>query len=193
LWWRITDDLRCHAWFFMEGKHMYRLGVLLGLFLSLAAQAGNFYLDIDSNQDTYHAGDAALITVRMKRRPLDEQYEFYVSAALGSDAVPVTTITPDHSYFKTAPLAEGVHQVDLSLFIQDKGLAFELNQSVKYYSDDILATNIKLAAETDPTIIADLQLRLAQDQNRLNAINLELNSIRRPVAQSASIVLTVLP
>ena len=64
------------------------------------------------------------------------------------------------------------------MVLQDARYARDLKSSIKYFQDKITVIDVRLATETDPVVIADLQSQKARYQSLKAASESELTSIR---------------
>jgi plastocyanin len=139
------------------------------------------------NQTNYIVGESATVNLHVNVKPGNAERRYYYAVTYDDQPVALTTVSINNDYSYTAPTftTTGSHTFKVLQYVENTDIASNLLNSINTYNNDITKANAALLFETDPAIIADLQARIAYDQNQIVYAQAQLLVNRNLVAAPA--------
>jgi hypothetical protein len=136
---------------------------------------------ISSDKDIYATGETAILQIALSTQPDNTNYEFDAVGDVDGLALEIDRSTPFALFSTDATLQAGTDTWTVHIVLQDARYARDLKTSIGYFTQKITDIDARLATETDPTVIANLQTQRSKYVGLLAASQSELTEIRSEV------------
>ncbi len=164
--------------------------VVIAVFSQVANADSVFSLE--TNQASYTAGQSATLTVHYNAAPENPDFEYFALSNLNDDLLPVANASTSFGVAVSSPLTAGAYTWTVTVYIRDKKLAQNLNDTITFLLSENQRITDAIGATTDPTQIEALQKERERNLFLIEQAESELVSMRRQVAEPQSIDFEVL-
>lgn len=153
----------------------------------------NGIVALTSDSPSYLIGESALLVLAIEVATGNPSNEYFFVTTLDDNPIAMTDggVVADFVYQTPAFTEAGTHVFKTDVYIQNKALARQINDSIVWIQNDIVAIDAALARETDLEIISRLQAQKAADLDEIARLEGELVRNRTRVLNSAILEFTV--
>ncbi|WP_413943306.1 RCC1 domain-containing protein [Bdellovibrio sp. HCB-162] len=183
---------------------MRQIILALGLFFGINSwgQTPQF-LDLKTNKSSYEVGERIVVMASVRTAPLDPDSEIYIESKWDGANMRLIKFTDNESAGVTPAMVQsGYFTWQVKAFLQNKGLARDIEISILNLEKEIATLRVQYDAETDSdkkTLLSDAIAENEQSKNSLqtqlrnNRILVETKELQVSVYESSKNIKAALP